>query len=106
MLGDEFDSDCTAKKIGSSLVEFTLTLCIIARTTTNTVPDEENTWRKAHDFIGHKIAEAIGEVITNDPDLAQYLGSDIIVEDIGSTAREVTIHADHTHCRHADLERG
>ena len=103
MKGDETQSGCRAPQIGSSLVEFTFTTTLIGRTNTErAVPEAENTWRKAHDYIGREIAAVIAESIEKSPLLLQYFDSPRIAEDIGSTAREVSIHSDHTHCSHGD----
>lgn len=100
MKGEEAQSGCRARQVGTSLVEYTLTLSILYRPNTAGAEHAKN-WNESQEFVYKPMTDRIIDFIENK---GRFLNIDspIICEDITGAVREVRLHSDTQHCEHGD----
>lgn len=95
----EAQSGCRADTVGTSLVEYTLTLSILYRPDASGAEHVKN-WNEAQEYVYKPLTDRIMEFIQAGG--FAHINSPIICEDITGAVREVRLHSDTKHCEHGD----
>lgn len=99
----EAKSGCRAKTVGTSLVEYTFTLTVIARPNTSQLDECDpnlHSWAQQHGYINHLMIERIVDFIERSR--FDHIDGNVLAEDITAASRELRLHADTERCEHGD----
>lgn len=87
------------RTVGTSLVEFTITLAVLCRPNTSEAP-ESDTWAQANSRVSEKMVKRIVDFI--EAGGFDDVESPVICEDITGQVRGINLHSGTEHCEHAD----